>query len=85
MSGAVLSIQPPSPARNPKVKPRHLALGVLIYVRQSSPTQVQRYPESAKRQYGLAERARQLGWLDEQITVLDGDPGQEWRRQYRGP
>jgi hypothetical protein len=44
-------------APEPKITTRHLAKRALIYVRQSSPTQVQRYPESARRQYGLTERA----------------------------
>lgn len=61
--------------RDPKVRTFHLAKRAFIYVRQSSPTQVQRHPESARRQYGLAERARHLGWSAEQITVIDGDQG----------
>jgi DNA invertase Pin-like site-specific DNA recombinase len=68
----------PSPTaalRDPKITPRHLAQGALIYVRQSSPTQVQRYPESARRQYGLTERAQRLGWGAEQITIIDEDQG----------
>ena len=47
----------------------------LIYVRQSSPTQVQRHPESARRQYALAERAHRLGWPAEQVTIIDEDQG----------
>ena len=65
----------PGLPQDPKIKPRHLALGVLIYVRQSSPTQIYRHPEGAKRQYGLAERAKQLGWAEQQITIIDGDQG----------
>jgi DNA invertase Pin-like site-specific DNA recombinase len=60
---------------DPKITPRHLSRRALIYVRQSSPTQVQRHPESARRQYGLAERAQRLGWPAEQITVIDEDQG----------
>jgi DNA invertase Pin-like site-specific DNA recombinase len=47
----------------------------VVYVRQSSPTQVQRHTEGARRQYHLAERAVQLGWAPEQVTVIDGDLG----------
>src|SRR6266536_3845725 len=65
---------PPTPA-DPKITPRHLAKRALIYVRQSSPTQVQRHPESARRQYGLTERAQHLGWEPAQITVIDDDQG----------
>ena len=60
---------------DPKITPRHLAQGALVYVRQSSPTQVQRHPESARRQYGLTERAQRLGWGAEQITIIDADQG----------
>lgn len=59
----------------PKITTRHLAKRALIYVRQSSPTQVQRHPESARRQYGLTERAHRLGWEPTQITVIDDDQG----------
>jgi DNA invertase Pin-like site-specific DNA recombinase len=58
-----------------RITPRHLTRQALIYVRQSSPTQVQRHPESARRQYGLAERAQGLGWPAEQITIIDEDLG----------
>jgi DNA invertase Pin-like site-specific DNA recombinase len=47
----------------------------LIYVRQSSPSQIQRHPESARRQYGLAERAQRLGWASDQVTIIDDDQG----------
>src|SRR5581483_8013867 len=67
-----LAVCPPGDSR---ITPRHLSRQALIYVRQSSPTQVQRHPESARRQYGLAERAQGLGWAAEQITVIDEDQG----------
>jgi DNA invertase Pin-like site-specific DNA recombinase len=60
---------------DPKIHPQHLARQALIYVRQSHPSQVQRHPESARRQYGLAERAQQLGWPHEQVAVIDEDQG----------
>src|SRR6266508_5473431 len=63
------------PVGDPKITPRHLARRVLINVRQSSPTQVQRHPESARLQYALAERAQRLGWVAEQIVVIDEDQG----------
>ena len=43
-----------------RIAARHLARHALISVRQSHPNQVQRHPESARRQYGLVERATQL-------------------------
>lgn len=60
---------------DPKIHLRHLARQARIYVRQSHPNQVQRHPESARRQYGLVERAEQLGWPREQIAVIDEDQG----------
>lgn len=68
------SIQQVAPG-DPKIVSRHLTRRVLIYVRQSSPTQVQRHPESARRQYALAERAQRLGWAAEDITIIDEDQG----------
>ena len=65
----------PALALDPKIQSRHLACGALIYVRQSHPSQVQRHPESARRQYGLVERARALGWPAEHITIIDEDQG----------
>lgn len=62
-------------AAEPKIHARHQARAALIYVRQSHPNQVQRHPESARRQYGLVERAARLGWPREQIRVLDADQG----------
>jgi len=61
----------PALAPDPKIQSRHLACGALIYVRQSHPSQVQRHPESARRQYGLVERARALGWPADHITIID--------------
>ncbi len=60
---------------DPKIGARHLARQGRICVRQSHPNQVLRHPESARRQYGLVERAEQLGWPREQIGVIDEDQG----------
>ncbi len=60
---------------DPKVKPEHLCRGACVYVRQSTPTQVEHHRESTQRQYALVERARTLGWTAEQITVIDDDLG----------
>jgi DNA invertase Pin-like site-specific DNA recombinase len=68
---------PPAPAAppDPKVTARHLTRQAIVYVRQSSATQVQRHPESARRQYALTERAQRLGWAAEQVEVIDEDQG----------
>lgn len=59
-----------------KVQAEHLARQAYVYVRQSSMTQVYEHRESTRRQYDLRLRARQLGWTDERIVVVDEDLGQ---------
>ena len=56
-----------------KITPDHLARGAFVYVRQSTAMQVTHNLESQRRQYGLADRARQLGWQD--VEVIDDDLG----------
>lgn len=58
-----------------KVEPRHRQLRAVVYVRQSTPKQVQANQESTRRQYALADRARQMGWPPTQIQVIDEDLG----------
>jgi DNA invertase Pin-like site-specific DNA recombinase len=45
----------------------------IVYIRQSSPNQVLHHQESQRRQYGLVDRARELGF--QQVTVIDEDLG----------
>jgi hypothetical protein len=49
----------------------HLARSAIVYVRQSTPNQSTNNLESQRRQDGLAERGRQLGWSDVQV-IEDG-------------
>ena len=58
-----------------KVQPTHLRRAAVVYVRQSTAAQVERNRESTRRQYDLTERARQLGWRADKITVVDEDLG----------
>src|SRR6516225_3188211 len=58
-----------------KVTAAHLRRLALVYVRQSTTSQVEYNRESTERQYRLADRAAQLGWQREQIKVLDQDLG----------
>jgi DNA invertase Pin-like site-specific DNA recombinase len=60
---------------SPKIEPRHQRLQAIVYIRQSTPKQVQNHQESTRRQYQLAERARQMGWPASQIRVIDEDLG----------
>jgi DNA invertase Pin-like site-specific DNA recombinase len=59
-----------------KVTGRHRQRRAVVYVRQSTPGQVERNTESAARQYALAERAVELGWPAGSVLVVDEDTGQ---------
>src|SRR6516165_2278738 len=56
-----------------KITPEHLARTAFVYVRQSTADQVAHNQESRRRQYGLADRARQLGWS--KVVIVDDDLG----------
>ncbi len=58
-----------------KITARHLERRALIYIRQSTPTQVIANRESTERQYALANEARALGWHDDLIETVDADQG----------
>jgi DNA invertase Pin-like site-specific DNA recombinase len=56
-----------------KITTDHLRRAAYVYVRQSSLEQVHVNLESKGRQYGLAERARQIGF--DEVVVIDDDLG----------
>jgi DNA invertase Pin-like site-specific DNA recombinase len=56
-----------------RITPEHLCRSAVVYVRQSTADQVLNNHESRRRQYGLAERARALGWTA--VEVIDDDLG----------
>ena len=56
-----------------KITADHLARRACVYVRQSTPGQVQHNLESQRRQYALVDRAHTLGWKD--VDVIDDDLG----------
>jgi DNA invertase Pin-like site-specific DNA recombinase len=58
-----------------KIKPAHTQRAAYVYVRQSTPGQVEHNRESTARQYALADRACQLGWAQEQVVIIDEDLG----------
>jgi DNA invertase Pin-like site-specific DNA recombinase len=67
-----------------KVKPSHTQRAALVYIRQSSPAQVEYNRESTARQYGLVDKACQLGWGKEQVIMIDEDlglTGSGWARR----
>jgi hypothetical protein len=57
------------------ITPTHLQKKAIIYVRQSTLTQVIFNQESLRLQYGLEQRAQSLGWRAEDIEVIDADLG----------
>jgi DNA invertase Pin-like site-specific DNA recombinase len=56
-----------------KVTTEHLARCAYVYIRQSTADQLTHNHESRRRQYGLVDRARQLGWTA--VEVIDDDLG----------
>src|SRR5271165_6055853 len=58
---------------NNKITTDHLARRAYVYIRQSTPDQVKYNLESKRLQYGLADRARALGW--QEVEVIDEDLG----------
>jgi DNA invertase Pin-like site-specific DNA recombinase len=56
-----------------KISADHLAKKACVYIRQSTPGQVQNNLESQRLQYALVDRARHLGWAD--VDVIDDDLG----------
>ena len=60
---------------HPKITSVHLARQAIVYLRQSSAAQVENNRESTERQYALAVKARELGWPEDRIVVIDEDLG----------
>ena len=58
-----------------KVLATHRYRSAVVYVRQSTPGQVEHNTESTDRQYALAERAVRLGWPRDAVRIIDADLG----------
>jgi DNA invertase Pin-like site-specific DNA recombinase len=58
-----------------KIQPTHTQRAACVYIRQSTPGQVEHNRESTARQYALADKACQLGWSKEQVVIIDEDLG----------
>src|SRR6266511_841973 len=58
-----------------KISAVHRQRLAVVYVRQSSPTQLERNRESTLRQYQFVARAIALGWAEAHIHVIDEDQG----------
>ena len=66
-----------------KIAAEHLARAAYVYIRQSTPGQLVHNQESRRRQYALADRARQLGWTS--VEIVDDGSGSfgRWYRSSR--
>jgi len=58
-----------------KIQAQHRQKMAYVYLRQSTMAQVFHHQESTQRQYALKDKALELGWLPDQIRVLDADLG----------
>jgi DNA invertase Pin-like site-specific DNA recombinase len=58
-----------------KIQASHTQRAAFVYIRQSTPSQVEHNRESTALQYALADRACKLGWSKEQVVVIDEDLG----------
>src|SRR5207247_6534933 len=58
---------------HPKVTPHNLGLKPVVYLRQSSPRQVQENLQSQRLQYALRDRAITLGFGE--VEIIDDDLG----------
>jgi DNA invertase Pin-like site-specific DNA recombinase len=57
------------------ITPQHLSRKALVYIRQSSPHQALSNHESLRMQYALQQRAREFGWSEASIELIDSDLG----------
>jgi hypothetical protein len=62
-------------AMPPVTQPPHLSRKAVIDIRQSTGHQVLTNTESPQLQHAMREHARQLGWSDERIAVVETDLG----------
>jgi DNA invertase Pin-like site-specific DNA recombinase len=58
-----------------KITASHRSRLAIVYLRQSSASQVEHNRESTERQYALASRATELGWPPDRVLVIDEDLG----------
>jgi DNA invertase Pin-like site-specific DNA recombinase len=65
--------------RSEKIQGYHRDRLAVVYVRQSTLQQIERHQESTRLQYGLVERALELGWVRSQVQVIDDDLGKSGR------
>jgi DNA invertase Pin-like site-specific DNA recombinase len=60
---------------NGKIQGHHRDRTAIVYIRQSTLQQVEKHGESTKLQYGLVNKAYELGWSENRVIVIDDDLG----------
>jgi DNA invertase Pin-like site-specific DNA recombinase len=60
---------------NGKIQGHHRDRIAIVYIRQSTLQQVEKHSESTKLQYGLVDKAYELGWSENRVIVIDDDLG----------
>src|SRR5689334_22850212 len=68
-------MNPVRAAGSEKIRSHHRDRMAVVYIRQSTPKQVEGHPESGRLQYALVDCALALGWERERISVIDDDQG----------
>jgi DNA invertase Pin-like site-specific DNA recombinase len=58
---------------NERIKPEHVSRKAILYIRQSSPSQVQRNEESKRLQYAMRQQLLDSGWTE--VETIDEDLG----------
>ncbi len=68
----------------PKISPDHLLRTAVVYVRQSTMTQVEEHIECQRRQCALADATRRLGFFA-RVETIDEHLGRSGSGLVRGP
>ncbi|MEV8529113.1 hypothetical protein AB0451_34065 [Streptomyces sp. NPDC052000] len=71
-----MTVTAPWDRHDRKIQSWHLDRLAVVHVRQSTPQQVLDRMESTRLQYGLTQRAVDLGWAPSRILVIDENLGQ---------
>ena len=66
---------PLTAAPRDSIRPEHRDRLAVVYIRQSTPQQVERHQELGRLQYALVDHAISLGAAGERILVIDEDQG----------
>lgn len=71
---------------NSKIKTHHLDRLAVVYVRQSTPSQLVKHKVSRERQVSLRQVAVSYGWAEESVIVVESDQGKSaaWGSEREG-